>query len=173
MTAPDPTYNLSAFADRLFAEKRLLPLANQIRRARDLHSLSTDLVMATESIDALEAELTVPADPDDHRKLITESALLGLRDGQREPPLAPASEASDLGRAVGIGTPTCSPSSRADQVIAAICRLSANFSDVRFRVALSRRAMTGIRARCCRTDQRDRNGGFPGPLNTPWRELSP
>ncbi|EPR17739.1 hypothetical protein M527_15510 [Sphingobium indicum IP26] len=76
MTAPDPTYNLSAFADRLFAEKQLLPLANQIRRARDLHSLSTDLVMAMESIDALEAELTVAADPDDHRKLITESALL-------------------------------------------------------------------------------------------------
>lgn len=76
MNAPYPTYNLSAFADRLFAEKRLPRLANQIRRARDLHSLSTDLVMAMESIDALEAELTVPANPDDHRKLITESALL-------------------------------------------------------------------------------------------------
>lgn len=76
MTSPDPTYNLSAFADRLFADRRMLPLANQIRRARDLHSLSTDLVMALESMDALEAELAVPADPDDHRKLITESALL-------------------------------------------------------------------------------------------------
>lgn len=76
MSNRDPTFNLSAFADRLFREKRMLPLANRIRRARDLHSLSTDLVMALESLDALEAELAVAADPDDHRKLITESALL-------------------------------------------------------------------------------------------------
>jgi hypothetical protein len=76
MPNPDPTFNLSALADRLLAEKRMLPLANHIRRARDLHSLSTDLVMALESVDALEAELATAADPDDHRKLITESALL-------------------------------------------------------------------------------------------------
>jgi hypothetical protein len=25
--------------------------------------------------------------------------------------------------------------------------------------------MTGIRARCCRTDQRDRNGGFAGQID--------
>jgi hypothetical protein len=72
----DPTFNLSAFAERLFNEKRMLSLAGKIGRARDLHSLCTDLVMALESLDALEQQLKVPADPDDHQKLITESALL-------------------------------------------------------------------------------------------------
>jgi hypothetical protein len=76
VTTPDPTFNLSGFADRMFSEKRLLPLAGRIRRARDLHSLTTDLVMALESLDALDEELRVEAEPDDHRKLITESALL-------------------------------------------------------------------------------------------------
>jgi len=72
----DLTYNLSAFADRLFREKRLLPLAGKIRRARDLHSLATDLVMAVESLNSLDVLLALPTDPDDHDKLITESALL-------------------------------------------------------------------------------------------------
>lgn len=71
-----PTYNLSALADRLLREKRFLPLAGKIRRARDLHSLATDLVMAVESLMALDAQLALPTDPDDHEKLITESALL-------------------------------------------------------------------------------------------------
>ncbi len=76
MAKPDPTFNLSALADRLFREKRMLPLAGKIRRARDLHSLSTDLLMALESLDALDVQLKVDTDPDDHQKLITESALL-------------------------------------------------------------------------------------------------
>ena len=73
---PDPTFNLSALADRLYREKRMMPLVSKIRRSRDMHSLSTDLVMALESLDALEALLTIHTDPNDHSKLITESALL-------------------------------------------------------------------------------------------------
>lgn len=76
MTVPDSTFNLTALADRLFAEKRLLPLADKIRRARDLHSLSADLAMALESLDALDALLKVPTATDDFGKIITESALL-------------------------------------------------------------------------------------------------
>ncbi len=76
MAIQNPTFNLSALADRLYEEQRMLPLANQIYRARDLHSLSTDLVMALESLDALDLELKKPTDPNDHTKLITESALL-------------------------------------------------------------------------------------------------
>lgn len=73
----DPTFNLSALADRLFSENRLLPLAGKIRRTRDLHSLCTDLVMALESLDALDELTSQPTDLNDHRKMITESALLG------------------------------------------------------------------------------------------------
>lgn len=76
MNSPDPTFNLSALADRLASEKRMMPLVGKIRRSRDLHSLATELVMALESLDALDALLTVSADLDDHAKLITESALL-------------------------------------------------------------------------------------------------
>lgn len=76
MRQPDPTYNLSAFAERLFREKRMLPLAGKIRRSRDLHSLATDLTMALESLDALDALLATPTEANDHAKLITESALL-------------------------------------------------------------------------------------------------
>lgn len=76
MSTPDPIFNLSALADRLFREKRMMPLVGRIRRSRDLHSLSTDLVMALESLDALDELLAVQTDPDDHSKLITESALL-------------------------------------------------------------------------------------------------
>src|SRR5436190_7339092 len=76
MIGPDSTFNLTALADRLFAEKRLLPLADKIRRARDLHSLSADLAMALESLDALDALLKAPTARDDYIKIITESALL-------------------------------------------------------------------------------------------------
>jgi hypothetical protein len=76
MTAPDSTFNLTALADRLFAEKRLLPLADKIRRARDLHSLWVDLAIALESLDALDALLKTPTARDDHAKMTTESALL-------------------------------------------------------------------------------------------------
>lgn len=76
MTAPDSTFNLTALADRLFAEKRLLPLAGKIRRARDLHSLSADIAMALESLDALDVLLKAPPATGDLEKIITESALL-------------------------------------------------------------------------------------------------
>lgn len=73
---PDPTFNLSALADRLSAENRMLSLVGKIRRSRDLHSLCTDLVMALESLNVFESQLKAPTDPNDHGKLITESALL-------------------------------------------------------------------------------------------------
>jgi hypothetical protein len=76
MITPDSTFNLTALADRLFAEKRLLPLAGKIRRARDLHSLSADLTMALESLDALDALLVASTSTDDFCRIITESALL-------------------------------------------------------------------------------------------------
>ena len=76
MTAPGSTFNLTALADRLFAERRLLPLAGKIQRALELHSLSTDLEMARESLEALNVLLKEPATPDDFKKIITESALL-------------------------------------------------------------------------------------------------
>lgn len=63
-------------ADRLFSEKRMMPLVGKIRRSRDLHSLATDLVMALESLDALDQLSVNAADPNDHTRLITESALL-------------------------------------------------------------------------------------------------
>jgi hypothetical protein len=76
MNNPDTTFNLTALADRLFAEGRLLPLVNKIRRARDVHSLSADLAMALESLDALDMLLKAPTATDDFEKIITESALL-------------------------------------------------------------------------------------------------
>ncbi|QDM41448.1 hypothetical protein [Altererythrobacter sp. TH136] len=74
--AADPTYNLTALADRLGVEGRLPALAGKIRRARELHSLHTDLVMALESVAALDNLLLAPTDLSDHGKMITESALL-------------------------------------------------------------------------------------------------
>ena len=62
MTCPDFTFNLTALADHLFEERRLLPLADKIRRARDLHSLSADLAMALESLDALLKAPTATSD---------------------------------------------------------------------------------------------------------------
>jgi hypothetical protein len=76
MSDPDPTFNLTALSDRLFAEKRLLPLVGKIRRARDLHSLSTDLVMALESLDALDVLFNSPSAGGDYIRTATESALL-------------------------------------------------------------------------------------------------
>jgi len=76
MTVPDSTFNLTALADRLFAEGRLLALADKIRRARELHSLSADLAIALESLDALDTLLLAPTATDDFEKIITESALL-------------------------------------------------------------------------------------------------
>jgi hypothetical protein len=73
---PDPAFNLTELGDRLLAEKRLLPLAGKIRRARDIHSLSADLMMAIESLDALDVLLAAPTAPEGLGKIITESALL-------------------------------------------------------------------------------------------------
>jgi hypothetical protein len=91
MNSPDSAFNLTALGDRLFAERRLLPLADTIRRARDLHSLSADLAMALESLDALDALLKTPTASDDYAKIITESALLNnalvlYGEPQRRPP---------------------------------------------------------------------------------------
>lgn len=76
MTSSDPTFNLSALADRLFAERRLLPLAGKIQRARDLHSLTADLEMALESLDALKLQSERHEDPQDLSSAVTASALL-------------------------------------------------------------------------------------------------
>lgn len=76
MVAPESTFNLTALADRLVADKQRRPLAEKIRRARDLHSLSADLAMALESLDALDALLKTPTKTEDLQKIITESALL-------------------------------------------------------------------------------------------------
>lgn len=76
MSDPDPTFNLTALSDRLFAEGRLLPLAGKIRRARDLHSLSTDLVMALEGLDALDVLFNSPSVSGDYIKTAMELALL-------------------------------------------------------------------------------------------------
>lgn len=73
---PDATYNLTAMADRLFLEKRLMPLVGKIQRARDLHSIGSDLTMALESLDALIALLETPAAGNDFARTSTESALL-------------------------------------------------------------------------------------------------
>lgn len=76
MTTDDSTFNLTAFADYLFLERQRLPLADKIRRARDLHSLTADLEMALESLDALENLLTAQVETNDFNKAITQSALL-------------------------------------------------------------------------------------------------
>lgn len=76
MTNPDSTINLTALSDRLFAERRLLPLADKIRRARDLRSLSVDLEIALESLDALDALWETQMANDDFKKKTMESALL-------------------------------------------------------------------------------------------------
>ncbi|WP_290937489.1 hypothetical protein [Hyphomonas sp.] len=69
------SFNLTALSDRLFAEKRLLSLAGKIRRAQHLGSMHADLVMAAESLDALE-ELYSQSPSDDFSRQITEFALL-------------------------------------------------------------------------------------------------
>jgi hypothetical protein len=76
MQTTDLTFNLTALADRLFEEKRLLPLAGKIRRARDVCSLVVDLMMAAESLDALETLLANPTEVYDFNALTAQSALL-------------------------------------------------------------------------------------------------
>jgi|GEM_PF-935691 len=71
----DSTFNLTALSERLFAEGRLQPLTGKIRRAQDLASLHTDLTIALESLDALDA-LLATSHLDDFAKTVTEFALL-------------------------------------------------------------------------------------------------
>jgi hypothetical protein len=71
----DSTFNLTALAERLFAEGRLQPLAGKIRRARDLASAHTDLTIALESLDAL-STLLDSQHSEDFGRAVTESALL-------------------------------------------------------------------------------------------------
>ncbi len=73
---PDSVYDLTALSERLFAERRLRPLAGKIQRAQDLSSLHADLVMATECLDALDALLAAPPQDDNLIKSITEASLL-------------------------------------------------------------------------------------------------
>ncbi len=80
MAALASTFNLTALGDRLFSERRLLSLAGKIRRAGDLHSLSTDLVLALKCLDTLEeffeaSDSLGPFQSED-AKLATQSALL-------------------------------------------------------------------------------------------------
>lgn len=72
----DATFNLSALADRLSNEKRLPQLVGNIRRARDLHSLASDLDMALESLDALDHLMDAPPTGGKLSLEITQSALL-------------------------------------------------------------------------------------------------
>ena len=72
---PDLTFDLTALAKRLFSENRHLKLAGKIRRAQELASLHTDLTMAIESLDALDALMKLDRS-DDFSGEITEFALL-------------------------------------------------------------------------------------------------
>ncbi|BCA60689.1 hypothetical protein [Sphingomonas sp. HMP6] len=49
----NPTFNLSAFAEKLIAEKRKLNLAWKIKNAVGLQSIAVDLKMAVEACDGL------------------------------------------------------------------------------------------------------------------------
>src|SRR5689334_14863127 len=71
----DSTFNLTALSERLFAEGRLMPLAGKIKDALDMTSAHTDLVIALETLDALDALLAAPP-TDDTPRAAAESALL-------------------------------------------------------------------------------------------------
>ena len=72
----DSVFNLTALSERLFVEGRLERLAGKIQRAQELASLHADLMMALESLDALDALVTTPAAPGDFARAITEAALM-------------------------------------------------------------------------------------------------
>lgn len=71
---PEPTFNLTALAERILLEKRHRPLAGKIQRASDFHSLSTDLAMALEALDAFDRILA--KDIEDFDTDALKSALL-------------------------------------------------------------------------------------------------
>ena len=75
MTSINIAFDLSALADRLIAEKRLQPIAGLIRRVRDLHSLTSDLKQALDSLDILISELNRNDEAGDKQRIL-ESALL-------------------------------------------------------------------------------------------------
>ena len=72
----DSIFNLTALSERLFAEGHLQSLAGKIQRAQELASLHADLMMAIETLDALDALTATPAAPDDFARSITEAALM-------------------------------------------------------------------------------------------------
>ncbi len=71
------SFNLTALAERLIAEGRLKPLAWKIKDALDIASAHTDLAMALETLDALDALLAAPS-TDDTSRAATELALLNV-----------------------------------------------------------------------------------------------
>jgi hypothetical protein len=71
----DSTFNLTVLSERLFSEGRLKPLAGKIKVALDMTSAHTDLVIALETLDALDALLAAPP-ADDTPRAAAESALL-------------------------------------------------------------------------------------------------
>lgn len=70
----EPCFNLTALAERLLLEERHRPLAKKIQRACDLHSLSIDLAMALEALDAFDRLLAKDVEDFDTHAL--KSALL-------------------------------------------------------------------------------------------------
>ena len=71
-----PTFNLSAFADRLIAEKRKLDLADKIKKAVGLQSISVDLRIALEACDALAFSLDTPMNQPAEFRETSEAALM-------------------------------------------------------------------------------------------------
>lgn len=75
MSSINLDFNLSAMADRLFAEQRLLPLAGKIRRVHELHSLTADLKMALDSLSILVSEILNRSEADSRQKTLEASLL--------------------------------------------------------------------------------------------------
>lgn len=74
----NPTFNLSAFAEKLIAERRKLNLAWKIKNAVGLQSIAVDLKMAVEACDALLFSLDNKMDqPADFRES-SEAALMNF-----------------------------------------------------------------------------------------------
>ncbi|THD35024.1 MAG: hypothetical protein E7773_11185 [Sphingomonas sp.] len=70
------TFNLSAFADRLIAEKRKLDLAWTIKNMIGLQSISVDLRIALEACDALAFSLDTPMNQPAEFRETSEAALM-------------------------------------------------------------------------------------------------
>jgi hypothetical protein len=70
------TFNLSAFAERLFREGRKLNVAHAIKKAVDLQSISVDLRIALEACDALVFSLDTPMNQPSEFRETSEAALM-------------------------------------------------------------------------------------------------